>query len=360
MSSTFASERRESHQAWTIAVLATLLTHLVILLAVDRLGVFDPPDVPPRPEPIDLVFRSPEPAPAVDPSKEDEPTEFSELPEDRQDVAPEDPDFLSNVDSRARDRAVADEETDLPRMEGQSEAPHVALAETAEPASPSPAGDEGTQSEPSTAEAGGQEASEDLQAASPETRLREGVALQELLSDRDQSRAGEVGAAEPNRSGRPGSGDTDAIRTARGDEARYSLRANGADFFQEEMANPGGNVSLFGDISLNTLNWDFAPWIQRFIRDYHRNWFPPYAYLALGLISGYQLVDLEVAPDGRLLKLDVVEEEGHEALKESTLSTFRAFTPYPPLPSDFPEPTLKLRVKVIYPRLVRDPGPRGP
>ena len=44
---------------------------------------------------------------------------------------------------------------------------------------------------------------------------------------------------------------------------------------------------------------------------------------------------------------------GHEALKESTLTTFRAFAPYHPLPADFPEPTLKLRVKVIYPQLRR-------
>ena len=107
---------------------------------------------------------------------------------------------------------------------------------------------------------------------------------------------------------------------------------------------------LASHIVLNTLNWDFAPWIQRFIRDYHRNWFPPYAYGALGLISGFQLVDIEVAPNGRILKLEVIEEEGHEALRESTLMTFRAFAPYYPLPANFPEPTLKLRVKVIYPR----------
>ena len=55
-------------------------------------------------------------------------------------------------------------------------------------------------------------------------------------------------------------------------------------------------------------------------------------------------------PDGRLLALDVLEAEGHEALTESTLTTFRAFAPYHPLPDHFPEPTLKLRVKVMYPR----------
>lgn len=359
MSSTVLTHHRESPHAWLLAVLAALLTHALLLLAVDRLGVFDPPDERPEPGPIDIVFSpAPRAAPA-DEAETDEPTRFSELPEDRADVAPEDPDFLSNVDSRARDRAVDDEETDLPRMEGRSEAPHVALAEPAtEPAAPDAAGEEGRRDQPSQAEAGGDESATGT--SSPPSRLREGAAMQELLRESEQGRSGDRGEADPNLSGRPGSGEHDAIREDRGDAARYSLRRNGSDFFQEEMANPGGNVSLFGDISLNTLNWEFAPWIQRFVRDYHRNWFPPYAYGALGLISGYQLVDLEVAPDGRLLRLEVVEEEGHEALKESTLTTFRAFAPYLPLPADFPEPTLKLRVKVIYPRLVRDPGGRGP
>lgn len=359
MHSTVLPERRESSNAWLLAVLAALLTHALILLAVDRLRIFDAPDTPPRPEPIDFVFATPAPVEPEQEARTDEPTQFSELPEDRADVPPEEPDFLSNVDSRARDRAVAETETEMPRMEGRSEAPHVALAEqSTEPAVPESAGEEGRQPQPSTAEPGGDQAvQEEPPASTPEARLREGKALEELL--REQDRTGEQGAADPNLSGRPGSGRENAIRETRGDEARYSLRANGSDFFQEEMANPGGNISLFGDISLNTLNWEFAPWIQRFVRDYHRNWFPPYAYGALGLISGYQLVDLEVAPDGRLVRMEVVEEEGHEALKESTLTTFRAFAPYQPLPSDFPEPTLKLRVKVIYPRLVRDPGPRG-
>lgn len=336
---------------WAVAILAALLSHVVLLGGVEWLGIFDAPEPRPVREPIDIVFTQPAPAEDAEESS-DEPTQFSELPEDRADVSPDDPEFLSNLDSRARDRAVAESETDMPRMEGESDAPHVALQEPSggTPAEES-AGEEGVRDQPSTVDAGGDEASVDQEEVGrPASRSLEGAALAEVLRDYARGRTGDPGAGESGQSGRPGRGREDTIQEQRGEEPRYSLRANGGAYFQEEMNNPGGNVSLFGDISLNTLNWEFAPWIQRFVRDYHRNWFPPYAYGALGLISGYQIVDLEVAPDGRLLRLDVVEEDGHEALTESTLTTFRAFAPYHPLPGHFPEPTLKLRIKVVYPR----------
>jgi outer membrane biosynthesis protein TonB len=344
------SSRREPAAPWLLALLAALLTHALLLGAVEFLGIFEP-SLPPEPsyEPLELVFTSPPVADETEPAENEEPTEFSELPEDRADLSPENPDFLSNVDSRARDRAEAEgEETELPRMEGRSEAPHVALSEAAGEES---GGDQGalatTEDQP-----GGGEILESQPPANP-VRSREGAALQEVLNPEALRRQGLTDERVGGSEGRPGSGDGNRLREAIRAEPRYSLRANGSDFFQEEMANPEGNISLFGDISLNTLAWEFAPWIQRFVREFHRNWFPPYAYAALGLTSGYQLVDLEVAPDGRLLQLVVLEEEGHEALKESTLTTFRAFAPYQPLPDDFPEPTLKLRVKVIYPTLRR-------
>lgn len=351
MYGTAAQAPRDQSTTWTLAVVAALLTHVVLLAGVELLGLFDP--ATPRPvsrEPIDIVFSAP--TPAADSTEEsEEPTQFSELPEDRADLTPEDPDFLSNVDSRARDRTIADSESELPRMEGESEAPHVALEEPAAGAVESAApGEDGNLAEQGRQNEGGDDAAQDHPDPEAASRSREGASLKEVLRDRDGGHTGQTAEGGGGRPGRPGSGDADAIREAEGQEPRYSLRANGSAYFQDEMNNLGGNVSLFGDISLNTLNWDFAPWIQRFIRDYHRNWFPPYAYMALGLISGYQLVDLEVAPDGRLLRLEVLETEGHEALMESTLTTFRAFAPYGPLPSDFPEPTLKLRVKVIYPR----------
>ena len=77
---------------------------------------------------IEFVFRPAEP-PLREKSAEpsEQPTFFSELQEDRADIAPERADFLSNVDSRARDRIEGGMDTDLPRLQGESEAPHVAM-----------------------------------------------------------------------------------------------------------------------------------------------------------------------------------------------------------------------------------------
>ena len=124
------------------------------------------------------------------------------------------------------------------------------------------------------------------------------------------------------------------------------------DIFQEEMHNPGGNAALFGDVSLNTLEWAYAPWLQRFRRDFVRNWVAPYAYY-LGLINGWTLVELEIAQDGHLLRLDVLGEQGHESLGRQSVASFKATAPFRPLPKDFPEATLILRIKLIYPPLRR-------
>ena len=253
MTTSALQTRRDQSATWTLAILAALLTHAVLLAAVEWLGIFDPPERRVVPEPIDIVFT--DPVVPEDSAETDEPTQFSELPEDRADLRPEDPEFLSNLDSRARDRAVTEAETEMPRMEGESDAPHVALDEPsggvqAEDA----AGEDGVREEPSVVDAGGEDANADRDPGEPATRSREGAALAEVLRSYDRGRSGDPGAGESGRSGRPGTGREDTIREDRGDEPRYSLRANGSAYFQEEMNNPGGNVSLFGDISLNTLD----------------------------------------------------------------------------------------------------------
>ena len=93
-------------------------------------------------------------------------------------------------------------------------------------------------------------------------------------------------------------------------------------------------------------------WLSRFRRDFLRGWinFVPYAY-HIGVVDGHQVVDLEIAPDGRLLSLQVVERDGHDSLEEATLANFRSFAPYHPLSADgsFPEETLRLRATIFYP-----------
>jgi hypothetical protein len=299
----FTARRQGERGAWSAAVVLTLLLHALVLGGIWVLRPFSPDLVQAQPPPpIELVF-------ADAPKPRDEPSEFTELPEDRADTPPEKADFLSNVDSRARDESPATGESRLPRLEGASDAPHVALVpgETAqEPSAPSPE----TQEPPDPAE----------------------FAAGSLSRTRPAPRPREV----------PPSPDPRLLL----------MRPGNSDIFQESLLNPEGETPLYGGISLNTMAWDYAPWLQKFVRDFLRDWRAPYAY-HMGLIDGWHVLELEIDPGGRLLRLDVREKEGSDALVQNSKLTLRALAPYQPLPESFPDKSLILRFKLTYSKATR-------
>jgi hypothetical protein len=120
------------------------------------------------------------------------------------------------------------------------------------------------------------------------------------------------------------------------------------------MDNPEGNAALMGDVSLNTTQWDYAPWMQRFGRRLMRTWYAPEAYY-LGVLKegGWAVIEVEIAPSGQLLRLDLLEEQGHPSLIRAATSAIRGMAPMERLPADFPEKTLVLRIRMIYPKFRR-------
>jgi hypothetical protein len=52
-----------------------------------------------------------------------------------------------------------------------------------------------------------------------------------------------------------------------------------------------------------------------------------------------------------MLRLQVLEEHGHPLLGEAAQSALRNMNPIERLPADFPEPTLILRIRMIYPKI---------
>jgi hypothetical protein len=118
------------------------------------------------------------------------------------------------------------------------------------------------------------------------------------------------------------------------------------------MDNPSGNAGLTGDVSLNTTAWDYAPWLQRFGRQLMHRWIPPPAY-SIGLLKegGWAVFELEISRAGEILRLQVLEEQGHPLLRQASEGALRNMHPIEPLPNDFPEPTLLLRIRMIYPRI---------
>lgn len=296
---------RTPRSVWLIAFVVAVGLHAGAIAGLDwtKLVAPSPLEAVPPP-PIEMVF-TPE-----TPAEEQDPSFFTELPPDRADEAPEKPDFLSNVDSRARDNADGGAVTALPRLEGESEAPQVQM-DSGEPAAPEPAKPVPPVQETTRPE------TPDLAA--------EGITVQEKPEEKPQIEVPPRNPVTPILRRRPGASDID----------------------QEAMFNPLGNASLPGDISMNTTAWNWAPWLQRFRREFMQVWYAPPAFY-MGIIEGENVVELRILPDGKLAELTVLEEEGHPSLVQSSVQAFRALAPYHPLPDDFPEDQLVLRVKLMY------------
>ena len=145
--------------------------------------------------------------------------------------------------------------------------------------------------------------------------------------------------------------DRDVARGARDATSREAPgSAGGSDIHQPESVEPYGNAALTGDISLNTTAWDFAPWLQRFRRQLMRRWVAPPAYV-MGLLpeGGFTVLELEISRSGEPLRFELLEQRGHASLIRAAQGAVRSMAPYERLPADFPEPTLILRIRMIYP-----------
>ncbi|MEZ4648241.1 MAG: hypothetical protein R3E97_05530 [Candidatus Eisenbacteria bacterium] len=343
--------RRSPHERawgrWTPALLLTLLLHLGAawgFLRFDLLGADDLPEKPP--EFVEVVFEQPEePAP-------DRAEAFTELPEDRADEPAEQPDFLSNVDSRARDLTPGGEDR-LARQDGRTEFPQVAM-ETGQPSPPS----DPTPPVPRT---------EDMDPVDPdESRESEAEEARE-----DEAREKETLAQES-----PPPLEEDVVLRSREPDPWAAFRrtsvqapsprpespasvpqAGGpSDLAQDAMSSPDANAELLGDISLNTREWEWAPWLQAFRRELMESWTAPLGY-HLGLIHGWTLLEVVVAPSGQVLSNRVMDEEGNVAFREASLAAVDRSAPYLPLPDDFPEETLVITLRLDYPEWQKAPTP---
>jgi hypothetical protein len=73
----------------------------------------------------------------------------------------------------------------------------------------------------------------------------------------------------------------------------------------------------------------------------------------MGLLKegGWTVVEMEIARSGQVLRMDVLEQQGHPSLTLAATGALRAIAPLEALPADFPEKTLILRVRLIYPKI---------
>ena len=106
-----------------------------------------------------------------------------------------------------------------------------------------------------------------------------------------------------------------------------------------------------GDISLSTYAWEWAPYINYFKKRLYQVWYVPAAYYRLGLIHGYTIIRFTMNRDGSLLGYEVLQHEGHVSLQQSSVNAVNAAFPLKKLPTHFPDETLTLTLRMIYPNL---------
>lgn len=148
----------------------------------------------------------------------------------------------------------------------------------------------------------------------------------------------------------------------------YTLNYYSREFKREYLTNPnratnvGAAVDIskvrydnqnsrtpdMGGLSFNTYNWDFAPYMLALKRKVERNIFPPPAFTYMGMISGDTLLRFTILPNGEMKGLEVLEYRGHDTLMHTSVRAIEISAPFPPLPANFPESSLKVTASFSY------------
>ena len=376
----------------------SLLAHGLFLLITWRVEFFPPPRAARAAEAdtsVELILE-----PAAPPAAEvvtlpaaaaEQPRAYLDVPERlRSPEPPSRADYLALVNSRAADEVADGRPEGEPSAPVETEAPQVAIRR-----SDPEAGAPGSVVMPPPRPA--EDAREERSAAARERKIppRGAETLAgggwPLPAGRPESRAGvgQGGAEQQPRAGGVAGEPEGLLEQAKQEKTwQWDLGAvDPLDFLSRPerappTARPGrdagdrlfefdqfatgsreGNALLFGPYRLNTYEWNFAPWMQRFGQDLRRNWIAPYAY-RLGVISGATEMRVVVERDGRLGPLEVRQREGHESLHFSSEAAVRGAAPFAALPPDFPEPRLEIILTLVYPdwhALLRErQTPEGP
>jgi outer membrane biosynthesis protein TonB len=103
-----------------------------------------------------------------------------------------------------------------------------------------------------------------------------------------------------------------------------------------------------GSFSLDTYEWDFAPYMGRLGKQIQRNIYPPPAFTFMGIISGRTTLRFRISRDGTLLGMELLGYEGHKSLMEASVRAVQLAASFQPLPDDFPKDYLEITAHFEY------------
>ena len=115
---------------------------------------------------------------------------------------------------------------------------------------------------------------------------------------------------------------------------------------REQFDNPGGTGGQFGpEIQFDTKGVEFGPWVRRFIAQIKRNWFIPYAAMAM---KGHVVITFYVHKDGSISQLAVPGPCNVEAFNNAAYNALATSNPTYPLPPEYPADRAFFTVTFYY------------
>jgi hypothetical protein len=108
------------------------------------------------------------------------------------------------------------------------------------------------------------------------------------------------------------------------------------------LDNQASRAPELGSFSLNTYAWEFAPYMLWLKNQIQRNIYPPPAFTHMGIINGRTILRFRISRDGVLLRLELLNYEGHKSLMETSARAVQLSAPFRALPKDFPEEYLEV------------------
>jgi TonB family protein len=101
----------------------------------------------------------------------------------------------------------------------------------------------------------------------------------------------------------------------------------------QRFESPQGGGPFGPEIQFNTRGVEFGPWVRRFVAQVKRNWFIPYAAMAM---SGHVVITFNVHKDGTITDLELAGPCPVESFNNAAYNALAESNPTQPLPDEYP------------------------
>ncbi|MCC7430099.1 hypothetical protein IT568_04570 [bacterium] len=127
--------------------------------------------------------------------------------------------------------------------------------------------------------------------------------------------------------------------------------ATGSGLFrQPKFDNQGSFLGDYGLLSLSTKEWKWADYFERFLDKVGEGWQAPSGYVSPFFFFGHTVENFSVQKDGTVRILETSEIIGHQSFEFSSEQALKNVKI--PLPTSFPDDSLVVSIKMIYPETI--------